>query len=254
MHEVLVHKIADLQRHAGHADILREQIDGSTGLLRAASNLPGGVDWPSYVDKLTAIAAGSDQPAPMITGGARPAASTRGGTDPSANASSSSAAARVTRRRPSVAVPNRPVRGPLTVSLRRARGPGRCAVLEPAPPGHTVNVPGPMFLRLDRFTKVKVHHVPSEPDRVGKLSGNDSVVPHVVSRCHPDVPFVAAFEDRAARVVGVTAETHPRALVLTEDDTHRQRTVGPQLPDLDRHRVGDRARCKPRRHGLQDLV
>ena len=58
LHEVLIHEIADLQRHAGHADILREQIDRSTGLLRAASNLPNGVNWPSYVDKLTTIADG----------------------------------------------------------------------------------------------------------------------------------------------------------------------------------------------------
>lgn len=56
LHEIMVHKIVDLQRHAGHADIVREQIDGSTGLLREASNLPGDTDWPAYVAKLTAIA------------------------------------------------------------------------------------------------------------------------------------------------------------------------------------------------------
>jgi hypothetical protein len=56
LHEILVHQIVDLQRHAGHADIVREQIDGSTGLLRQASNLPGDTDWPAYVTKLTALA------------------------------------------------------------------------------------------------------------------------------------------------------------------------------------------------------
>lgn len=56
LHEIMVHKIVDLQRHAGHAHILREQIDGSTGLLRAASNLPRDWDWPAYVAKLTALA------------------------------------------------------------------------------------------------------------------------------------------------------------------------------------------------------
>ena len=56
LHEILVHKIADLQRHAGHADIVREQIDGSAGLLRGNSNLPGEMDWPAYVAKLTALA------------------------------------------------------------------------------------------------------------------------------------------------------------------------------------------------------
>ena len=48
--------IVDLQRHAGHADIVREQIDGSVGLLRDSSNLPGDADWPSYVARLTEIA------------------------------------------------------------------------------------------------------------------------------------------------------------------------------------------------------
>ena len=56
LHEIMVHTTVDLQRHAGHADILREQIDGSTGLLREASNLPSEMDWPAYVAKLAAIA------------------------------------------------------------------------------------------------------------------------------------------------------------------------------------------------------
>ena len=50
-----MHKTADLQRHAGHADVVREQIDGSAGLLRQAS-LPVDTDWPAYVAKLTALA------------------------------------------------------------------------------------------------------------------------------------------------------------------------------------------------------
>lgn len=56
LHEIMVHKTVDLQRHAGHADILREQIDGSAGLLRQSSNLPDNMDWPPYVAKLTALA------------------------------------------------------------------------------------------------------------------------------------------------------------------------------------------------------
>ena len=56
LHEIMVHKTVDLQRHAGHADILREQIDGSTGLLRHVSNLPDGINWPAYVARLTALA------------------------------------------------------------------------------------------------------------------------------------------------------------------------------------------------------
>jgi hypothetical protein len=56
LHEAMVHTIVDLQRHAGHADIVRELIDGSAGLLRDVSNLPSDPDWPAYTAKLTAIA------------------------------------------------------------------------------------------------------------------------------------------------------------------------------------------------------
>jgi hypothetical protein len=40
LHRIMVHVIADLQRHAGHADIVRELIDGAAGLHRGISNLP----------------------------------------------------------------------------------------------------------------------------------------------------------------------------------------------------------------------
>jgi hypothetical protein len=56
LHEIMVHKTVDLQRHAGHADILREQLDGSVGLLPGHSNLPDATDWPTYTQRLTAIA------------------------------------------------------------------------------------------------------------------------------------------------------------------------------------------------------
>ena len=39
MHHIVVHVTADTQRHAGHADILRELIDGSVGMLRGVDNL-----------------------------------------------------------------------------------------------------------------------------------------------------------------------------------------------------------------------
>ena len=39
LHQVLVHVTADTQRHAGHADIVRELIDGSVGMLEGADNL-----------------------------------------------------------------------------------------------------------------------------------------------------------------------------------------------------------------------
>ena len=52
---IIVHVISDTTRHAGHADILRESIDGAAGLRVASTNLPD-VDWPAYVARLTAVA------------------------------------------------------------------------------------------------------------------------------------------------------------------------------------------------------
>ncbi|MET7947198.1 DUF664 domain-containing protein [Micromonospora sp. NPDC005324] len=40
LHHVLVHVTAETQRHAGHADIVRELIDGAAGLLSRNDNLP----------------------------------------------------------------------------------------------------------------------------------------------------------------------------------------------------------------------
>lgn len=50
LHRILVHVIADMDRHAGHADIVRELIDGSTGLTLGNENMaPGGEGyWQSY--------------------------------------------------------------------------------------------------------------------------------------------------------------------------------------------------------------
>jgi hypothetical protein len=43
---IMVHMIAETDRHAGHADIVRELIDGTVGLRADNSNLPdGGQDW-----------------------------------------------------------------------------------------------------------------------------------------------------------------------------------------------------------------
>lgn len=39
LHRVLVHVTAETQRHAGHADIVRELVDGAAGLLPAFGNL-----------------------------------------------------------------------------------------------------------------------------------------------------------------------------------------------------------------------
>jgi uncharacterized damage-inducible protein DinB len=56
LQRIMVHVLDDLARHAGHADILREQIDGVAGLRAGSSNLPAQEDWPAYVARLTALA------------------------------------------------------------------------------------------------------------------------------------------------------------------------------------------------------
>ena len=46
LHRILVHVIAETHRHAGHADIVRELIDGAVGLRADNDNMPSGdQDW-----------------------------------------------------------------------------------------------------------------------------------------------------------------------------------------------------------------
>ena len=54
LHRILVHMIAETDRHVGHADIVRELIDGAIGLRADNDNLPQ-VDqawWQSYRSRL----------------------------------------------------------------------------------------------------------------------------------------------------------------------------------------------------------
>jgi uncharacterized protein DUF664 len=53
LHRILVHMIAETDRHAGHADIVRELIDGEVGLRADNANLAGdAASWRSYRDRL----------------------------------------------------------------------------------------------------------------------------------------------------------------------------------------------------------
>ena len=54
LHHALVHVIVDISRHAGHADVLRELIDGKVGADRRWSNLPPGDEawWTTYRNKV----------------------------------------------------------------------------------------------------------------------------------------------------------------------------------------------------------
>jgi len=56
LQRVIVHVSTDLARHAGHADIMREQHDSAIGLGEQNTNIPDGYDWPAYVARLTELA------------------------------------------------------------------------------------------------------------------------------------------------------------------------------------------------------
>jgi Protein of unknown function (DUF664) len=46
LHRILVHMIAETQRHAGHADIVRELVDGAVGMRSGNDNMaPGDEQW-----------------------------------------------------------------------------------------------------------------------------------------------------------------------------------------------------------------
>jgi len=55
LHQILVHMTTETARHAGHADIVRELIDGAAGLRVDNSNLPD-EDWAAYVVRLQQVA------------------------------------------------------------------------------------------------------------------------------------------------------------------------------------------------------
>jgi hypothetical protein len=65
LHRILVHMIAETNRHAGHADLVRELIDGSSGLRADNSNLPDAdaewwVDYRRRLERTAAAAADAE--------------------------------------------------------------------------------------------------------------------------------------------------------------------------------------------------
>ncbi|MER5865931.1 DUF664 domain-containing protein [Kitasatospora sp. NPDC002040] len=58
LRRVLVHMIAETHRHAGHADVVRELIDGAVGQRSADDNLPPADPawWAEYRDRLEQVA------------------------------------------------------------------------------------------------------------------------------------------------------------------------------------------------------
>lgn len=58
LHRILVHMTAETHRHAGHADIVRELIDGAVGMSRDNDNIPPIDDawWTDYRERLERVA------------------------------------------------------------------------------------------------------------------------------------------------------------------------------------------------------
>jgi uncharacterized damage-inducible protein DinB len=58
LQRIIVHVTYDLARHAGQADIMREELDAAIGCQPGSTNIPDSYDWPAYVARLTALADG----------------------------------------------------------------------------------------------------------------------------------------------------------------------------------------------------
>jgi hypothetical protein len=58
LHRILIHMIAETHRHAGHADVVRELIDGAVGLREDNDNMAPGnrAWWESYRSQLEQVA------------------------------------------------------------------------------------------------------------------------------------------------------------------------------------------------------
>ncbi len=56
LHRILVHMIAENERHAGHADIVRELIDGAIGQRPDSPNLDTEFDWTAHRARLETAA------------------------------------------------------------------------------------------------------------------------------------------------------------------------------------------------------
>jgi hypothetical protein len=66
LHKILVHMIAETDRHAGQADIVRELIDGAAGLREGNDNMAPGDQswWEGYRSRLERAAREADPRGP----------------------------------------------------------------------------------------------------------------------------------------------------------------------------------------------
>ena len=56
LHQILVHMLNETARHAGHADVLREGLDGQMGRSPGDPNAADGYDWAAHVARVQAAA------------------------------------------------------------------------------------------------------------------------------------------------------------------------------------------------------
>lgn len=56
LHRILIHMTAETHRHAGHADIVRELVDGAAGMQEGNDNLTPGDGWEGYRERLERVA------------------------------------------------------------------------------------------------------------------------------------------------------------------------------------------------------
>jgi hypothetical protein len=63
LHRIMAHVVAETHRHAGHADIVRELIDGRIGLREENTNVPPADQewWETYRAKLERVAKEADE-------------------------------------------------------------------------------------------------------------------------------------------------------------------------------------------------
>jgi hypothetical protein len=61
LHQILVHMVAEVHRHAGHVDIVREEIDDTVGRKSGSSNLPDrdAAWWAAYRARIEEAAQGA---------------------------------------------------------------------------------------------------------------------------------------------------------------------------------------------------
>lgn len=70
LHRIMVHMLAEISRHAGHADIVRELIDGGAGWRGPGDNMTPGERawWEEYPARGWRMSRGAGEPPSHVAG------------------------------------------------------------------------------------------------------------------------------------------------------------------------------------------